>query len=100
MTRAQHVDPRTAARSTTVENVHPGMWWLGLFEDGPDWVRCATRFVTPQEHSDRRVVQLRGVGTDGKATSLIEYADHVVRVLDSAQARAAGLEVRTWAWTR
>lgn len=87
------VTPRSLQVSKTLEKVRPGQWWLGEYEDGEFWARCSSALTYTNPRTGQKLIELRGVATDGQPASITQYRDYIVPVLTEAQAARCGLEV-------
>ena len=83
--------PESLAKYRTIERVRPGMWWLEDYEAGMFWSECTSQLTLTKRATGAKVVQLRGVATDGRGAEISQNRDYEVLTLTAAQARKCGL---------
>lgn len=86
------------ARYRAVENLRPGHWWLGEYEDAdgkfePLWAKASIILSLTQIGTGHRVVRVIGRATTGEPVELIQYRGFAVESVTERQGEKIGLAV-------
>lgn len=80
-------------RPRCIENLRPGQWWLGEYEDGPAWAEVRVTMSLTNRVTGAKTVRVLGACADGQRAELHQLRGFAVPSLTAVQARKAGLAV-------